>query len=83
MIRLSETLKRLILLGKADKSFFKKKGDQHYIKFDSMRVEAKRVCFFKGDVMVFTMDVPGPLNYTAGETLTIDHLDAKMKFEII
>ena len=83
MIKPSETLKRLILEGKATKEFFKKKGDQHYVKFDSMRVEAKRVCFFNGDVMVLTMDVPAPVNYTAGDTLTINGLNAKMKFEII
>ena len=81
--RLSETMKRIILEGKDTKQFIKKKKGQTYLRFDSMRIEYDKVCFYYGEVLAFIMDIPSTPNYAAGETLTIQGLDAKLKIDIL
>ena len=81
--RLSETMKRIILEGKDTKQFIKKKKGQTYLRFDSMRIEYDKVCFYYGEVLVSIMDILNQPNYAAGETLTIQGLDAKLKIDIL
>lgn len=81
--RLSETMKRMILEGRDTKTFFKNKKGQNYLRFDSMRIEHNKVCFYNGEVLVSIMDIPNRPSYATGETLTIQGLDAKIKIDIL